>query len=158
MFIAALIQALGIWFMVAVALEFAACYSEQMAAAYKPPEGEEKRGEGFGAFALMVVTTLTPAMLFVHAFFTTAGSGDAMQWSQIRIWALALIVAAILVGAIAGRLVGTAWQGAARVMRVLALPLGLAAFAFAIYATRPALEALIAVLSGEVIVLPVRPY
>lgn len=158
MFIAELIQAAGIWFLVAVALEFAACYSEQMAAAYKPPEGEEKRGEGFGAFALMVVTTLTPAMLFVHAFFTTAGPGDVVQWSQIRVWALALIVAAILGGAIAGRLLGTAWQGGARVMRLVALPLGLFAFGFTIYATRPALEALVDVLSGGVIALPVRPY
>ncbi|MEQ1617517.1 MAG: hypothetical protein ABL883_04130 [Terricaulis sp.] len=158
MFVTALIQAVGTWFLVAVALEFTACYSEQMAAAWKPLEGEEKRGEGFGAFALMVVTTLTPAMLFVHAFFTTASNFDALLWSQVRIWALALIVAAILVGAIAGRLLGSAWQGGARIARVLALPLGLAAFVFTIYATRPALEALVDALSGEVIALPVRPY
>ncbi len=158
MFVAALVQAVGVWFLVAVALEFAACYSEQMAAAYKPPEAEEKRGEGFGAFALMVVTTLTPAMLFVHAFFTTAGSVDAMQWSQVRIWALTSIVAAILVGAIAGRLVGSAWQGGARIARTLALPLGLAAFIFTIYATRPAMEALIEVFSGKMIFLPIRAH
>jgi hypothetical protein len=152
--IVALIQTVGLWFLIAVALEFVASYSEQMGAAYKPPE-EEKRGEGFGEFALMLVTTLTPGLLFVHAFLATAGEG-LMQWGAVRLWAIGLIVAAMLVGAIAGRLVGGAWPGAARVMRTLALPLGLVAFVFALYATWPSLLTLIALLSGDGIVLPVR--
>jgi hypothetical protein len=147
----ALVGTTGPWFLAAITLEFLAVAAEQMGAAWKPP-GEEKRGEGFGGFALLVVTTLTPAMLLVHGFFLTVDGAQAT-----RVAALGLVIGAVLVGAIGGRSLGAGWQGGARTARGLTLPLGLAAFALAIYVTHPSLGALVDLASGRAIQLPVRP-
>lgn len=149
--IVAMIATVGFWFLLAVALEFASVYAEQAGAAHKD-DGEEGKREGFGAFALALTTTLTPAFLFLHGFFLTAGSA-----LPVRVAALSAVVASVLFGAIIGRLVGLGWKGGAGVMRALALPLGLVAFVVAIYACRPSLEALLDLFQGHAIVLPVLP-
>ncbi len=143
------IQIVGLWFLAAIALELFAVYAEQAGAARK---AEERGQSGFGAFALMILTTLTPALLFLHAFFLTHGAP-----SMIRVAAIGLVTASVIFGAIVGRLVGMGWEDGARVMRTLALPLGLAAFVLAIYVTRPSLIALADLFNGEIITLPVTP-
>jgi len=148
----AMMATVGFWYLLAVALEFASIYAEQAGAAYKPAEGEEPKRESLGAFALAVTTTVTPAFLFLHGFFLTAASEPS-----VRIAALAAVVAAVLFGAIVGRLVGMSWKGGASVMRSFALPLGLIAFVVTIYACQPSLIALIDLLQGHVIQLPVKP-
>lgn len=149
--IAATTETVGLWFLVAVALQFAAVYAEQAGVAHKP-DGQVEKREGFGGFALALTTTLTPAFLFLHGFFLTADSALA-----VRVTVLSAVIAAVLLGAIIGRLVGMGWKGGAGVMRTLALPLGLAAMVVAIYACRPSLEALIDLFQGHVSQLPVRP-
>ncbi|MFT3726762.1 MAG: hypothetical protein QM759_02930 [Terricaulis sp.] len=147
----AMMATVGFWFLLAVGLEFASVYAEQAGAVHKP-EGEAAKREGFGGFALALTTTLTPAFLFLHGFFLTAASA-----LPVRIAALGAVVAAVLLGAIIGRLVGMGWKSGAGVMRALALPLGLIAFVIAIYACRPSLEALIDLFQGRAILLPVLP-
>lgn len=138
----------GAWFGVALALEFAAVGAEQMGAARKSEEGNERRA-GFGAFALMLTTTLAPALLIAHALLATLDAPAA-----VRVAAVAAVICAVLVGAVAGRLAGAGSHAAGRAGGWLALPLGLAALLAAAYAAQPSYDVLAAILAGEAVMRP----
>lgn len=132
-----LIQAVGLWFFVAVALEAMAVLVEQWGAARSPDDDAPKNG----ALALMalVLTIATPGILLAHAYITTEGAEQT-----IRVLAMGSPIIAILVGALCGAVAGAAARGAAPLMRKLALPLDLIALAAAIFASLSTIQALIA--------------
>lgn len=132
-----LIQTVGIWFLVAVALEALAVFVEQWGAA-RSPDDEAPKHNALALLAL-VLTLITPGLLLAHGFLRTEG-GD----QTIRVLAIGAPIAAILVGALLGAIVGSAARGLAPTMRKLALPLDLIAFAVTIYATLASIQALIA--------------
>lgn len=131
-----LIQAVGLWFFVAVALETLAVFAEQWGAARSPDEEKPKHN----ALALLafVLTLLTPGLLLAHGYISTQG-GD----QTLFMIAVAAPVAAVLVGALLGAIMGAAVKGAAPLMRKLALPLDIVAFAVTIYATAVTIQILI---------------
>ena len=131
-----LIQAVGLWFLVAVVLEAAAVFVEQWGAARSPDD----EGRKHSALALLgfVLTLLTPGVLLAHAFMATEGGDQSM-----RVVAMGAVIAAILVGALLGAIVGASARGAAPLMRKLALPLDIVAFAVAIFAALTSIQALI---------------
>ena len=132
-----LIQAVGLWFFVAVALEAVAVFVEQWGAARTPDDDAPKHS----ALALLalVLTLVTPGLLLMHAFMTTDG-----EEQTTRVVAMGAPVLAILVGALLGAIAGAAARGVAPTMRKLALPLDLAASGVAVFATLTTLQALIA--------------
>jgi hypothetical protein len=132
-----LAQATGILFLFAVAAEFIAVFFEQAGAARK--RDEEAKSGGLPALALMVVTTLTPALLLLHGYLSTM----APHWRAALPAAVAAPILAVIVGAILGRIVGTASQAAARILHGVALPAAVAAFVLTIYAAWPSVGALI---------------
>lgn len=146
--LAALIDTAGIWFLAAVALEALATFVETAGAARSPDDDSPRRG--FAALAVLAVTTLTPGLLFVHAFLSTHGA-DTM----VRIWAMATPAAAMIGGSLLGGVFGAVARPAAQFMRRLALPLGVAALIVTVYATMPSIALLVeAARNGGVITLP----
>jgi hypothetical protein len=132
-----MVSVTGLLFAIAVAaLAFGAYVEQAGAAAQFAPD--EKPPESLGAFALMVMTTLSPGMLLAHAYFITTPAPG-----QPRVLAISLVVAAVVVGAIVGRLVGGAWQGGARFMRAASLPVNIAVFVVAVYTAWPTLTGLL---------------
>lgn len=129
-----LIASVGLWFLVAVALETAAVFVEQWGASRSPDDDGPKRS-GLALLAL-VLTILTPGLLLLHAFVATE------QTQDVRLIAMSAPVAAILVGALLGAIVGAAARGLAPTMRKLALPLDILAFAVTIFATLASLQAI----------------
>jgi len=127
---------MGPLFVTAVAALALGVFVEQAGAALRFTP-DEKPPEGLGAFALMVVTALSPGLLLVHAFIVTMSAPDGA-----RAAAMGLVIAAVIVGAIAGRLAGGAWQSGARFMRAAALPVNVVALLLAVYTSRPSLAAL----------------
>jgi len=143
-----LIQTVGPWFLVAVALEAAAVFVEQWGAARSPDEEPPKHN----ALALLalVLTLVTPGLLLAHGFLATH---DADQ--TIRVLAMSAPVAAILFGALLGAIVGAVARSAAPTMRKLALPLDLVAFLVTVFAALSSIRMLIeAAQNGGVIVAP----
>ena len=143
-----LIQTVGPWFLVAVALEAAAVFVEQCGAARSPDEEPPKHN----ALALLalVLTLVTPGLLLAHGFLATH---DADQ--TIRVLAMSAPVAAILFGALLGAIVGAVARSAAPTMRKLALPLDLVAFLVTVFAALSSIRMLIeAAQNGGVIVAP----
>jgi hypothetical protein len=132
---AALIDAAGLWFLIAASLEALATFVE-VAGAPRSPEEDAPR-QGFVALAVLAVTTLTPGLLFLHGFMATNGAEP-----MLRVWALGAPAAALLGGALLGGMFGVLAGGAAGLMRRLALPFGVAALAAAIYAALPSVLAL----------------
>lgn len=131
-----LIQVAGVWFLVAVALDALAVLAEQWGAVRSPEEDSPKHGGlALMGFALSVVT---PGLLLAHAFLSTHAVDP-----NIRVLALGLPIAALLVGALSGAILGAGVKAAAPVMRKLALPLGFVAFAVAIYAAAATIQVLI---------------
>lgn len=145
-----LIAIAGLWFFAACAAEFAAVFVEQAGAARSPEEDASRRRAA--SLMLMLVSLLTPGLLLLHGFFLTAGAD-----TLLRIWIMAAPVAAMLLGAIFGAILGALAGSAAPTMRKLALPLGLAALALALYATSPSIVALANGLQDGAFELPVRP-
>ncbi|MBX3428966.1 MAG: hypothetical protein KF779_05240 [Hyphomonadaceae bacterium] len=131
-----LIQIVGPMFLVAVALEAVSVFAEQWGAARSPDEEKPKHN----ALALLafVLTLLTPGLLLAHGYVATHGQGQSLV-----LIAVGLPVAAVLVGALLGAIVGAAARGAAPLMRMLALPLDIVAFAAAVYATSETIQILI---------------
>lgn len=132
----ALIQIVGPMFVAAVALETVAVMAEQWGAARSPDEEAPKHN----ALALLalVLTILTPGLLLAHGYVST----HARDQTVVAV-AVGLPVAAVLVGALLGAILGAAVKSAAPLMRKLALPLDVAAFALTIYATLATIQVLI---------------
>ena len=88
-----LIQAVGLWFLMAVALEALAVFVEQWGVARSPQDDAPKNG----ALALLalVLTIATPGILLTHAFFATEGADHTL-----RVVALSAPILAILIGAL----------------------------------------------------------
>jgi arginine exporter protein ArgO len=132
----ALIQIVGPIFLVAIALEAVSVLAEQWGAARSPDEDAPKHN----ALALLalLLTILTPGLLLAHGYVATHA-----QDQSLLVIAVGLPVAAVLVGALLGAILGAAVKGAAPLMRKLALPLDIIAFAVTIYATLATIQVLI---------------
>ncbi len=130
-----LIQAVGLWFFVAVAAEAIAVFVEQWGAARSPDDDAPKNG----ALALLtlVPTVATPGLLITHAFMATTGAEQT-----IRVLAIGSPIVAILIGALFGAMAGAAARGAAPLMRKLALPLDLVALLATLFAALSTIQAL----------------
>lgn len=140
-----LIQSVGVWFLVAVALEAAAVFAEQWGSARSPDE-EASKNNALALLAL-VLTLLTPGLLLLHGYVATH---DVDQ--TIQIIAMGAPIAAILLGALIGAIVGAAARGAAPTMRKLALPLDIVAFLVTVFAALSSIQTVIdAAQSGGVI-------
>ena len=131
-----LIQILGPWFLVAVVLETFAVFVEQWAAERSPDE--ETRNHRALALLALALTIMTPGLLIVHGYVTTQTQDQTML-----LLAVGAPIAGILIGAMLGAIVGAVARGEARLMRKLALPLDLLAFAAAIYAAIPTIQYLL---------------
>ncbi|MEZ5955997.1 MAG: hypothetical protein R3C27_02125 [Hyphomonadaceae bacterium] len=134
--LALLIQAVGLWFFVAVAFETLAVFTEQWGSARSPDE--EKPKNNVLALLSLVLTLLTPGLLLTHAYIGTEGRDQTLF-----VLASAAPIAALLTGALLGAITGAAVRGAAPLMRKLALPLDIVAFAVTIYATLATIQVLI---------------
>lgn len=133
---ATFIQLVGIWFLVAIVLETFAVFVEQVGAA-RSPEDDAPRHRALSLLAF-VLSLGTPALLITHGFFATEGADQTF-----RVLAMGAPVAAVLVGALLGAIVGAAAKGAAPLMRKLALPLDIVAFAVTVFAALATLQTLI---------------
>jgi hypothetical protein len=131
-----LIQIVGPWFLLAVALEALAVLVEQWGSARSPDE--EPRKHNALALLALVLTILTPGLLIAHGVIATRGADQSLM-----VLAIGAPIAAVLLGALAGAIVGAAARGAAPLMRKLALPLDLLAFAVTIFAVLTSIQAMI---------------
>lgn len=131
----AVIAASGLWFVIAIAVQGVAVFFEQAGAARSP---DEERPHGAAVLFMGASALLTPGVLLAHAYMSTHDVEPT-----IRIVALGAVIAAVLGGSLLGALVGAIAKGAAPVMRMIALPLSLAALALAIYAALPTIQLLI---------------
>jgi hypothetical protein len=96
------------------------------AAKPKPREGESKAApEGF-ALLVMILSLITPLLLFFHAFLTASGALIAI---------IALIGGSIIVSAVIGWIIGAAAPGVGRTLNRAAPLMALAAFALTFYVT-----------------------
>lgn len=137
----------GPLFLVALALEFLAVFAEQAGSARKA--GEDRPKPGFAALVLMILATVTPGLLLVHAFVTTMGIDD-----QVRIWAIGGVIAAVVLGAIGGLVAGLlGGEGISRLLRAVSLPAALAAFGLSVFVARPSINSLIGWLQNGASVL-----
>lgn len=130
-----LIQTVGPWFLLAVAIEALAVFVEQWGAARSPDE--EPRKHNALALLALFLTILTPGLLIAHGVMTTRG-GD----QSLMVLAIGAPIVAVLIGALAGAIVGAAAKGAAPTMRKLALPLDVVAFAATIFAVLPSIQSM----------------
>lgn len=136
-----LIQIVGPWFLLAVALEALAVFVEQWGSARSPDE--EPRKHNALALLGLFLTILTPGLLIAHGVIATQG-GD----QSLMVLAIGAPIAAVLLGALAGAIVGAAAKGAVPIMRKLALPLDLVAFAVTIFAVLPTIQSIIGAVQG----------
>lgn len=143
--LAALIEAAGFWFVIAVALEAAATMIEVAGAARSPEEDAPRRG--FAALVILAMSALTPGLLLLHGFVSTAAAEPL-----VRALGIGAPAAALLGGGLAGGAVGALARGWRDAMRRLALPVGVAALAATIYAALPSVTGLFA--NSGTIVLP----
>jgi hypothetical protein len=134
--LSSLIQVMGPWFLAAIALEAVAVFAEQWGAVRSPDE--EVRKHGALALLALVLSLLTPGLLLAHGYITTR-----TQEQTLLVLAVGLPLAAVLVGALLGAIMGAAAKDAAPLMRKLALPLDILAFAVTIYATLATIQVLI---------------
>jgi hypothetical protein len=132
-----LIALAGLWFLVACGVEFLTVFVEQAGAA-RAPEDEAPRRHGFLALLTFIASLLTPGLLLAHGFLVTHD-----QEQTLRIVAMGLPVAAMLLGSLLGALFGAIARALAGAMRMIALPLSLATLAVTIYATLPSINVLI---------------
>jgi hypothetical protein len=132
---ASLLQIAGLWFVVAIALEALALFVEQAGAA-RSPEDDEPRHRAASLIAFLL-SLGTPGLLIAHGFLSTHGH------DQLRVIAMALPIAAVLLGALLGAIFGAVARGAAPAMRKLALPLDLVAFVVTIFATLASIQVLL---------------
>lgn len=131
-----LIQTVGPWFLLAVAIEAIAVLVEQWGSARSPDE--EPRKHNALALLALFLTILTPGLLVAHGVITTHGADQTLM-----VLAIGAPIIAVLLGALFGAIASAAVKGAAPLMRKLALPLDLVAFATAIFATLSTIQTLI---------------
>ena len=134
--LATLIQLVGVWFFVAVALEALAVFTEQWGAARSPDE--ETRKHGALALIALLFTIITPGLLLAHGYISTRGQDQTNFFL-----ATGAPIAAVLIGALLGAIMGAVANGAAPLMRKLALPLDAIAFAVAVFASLATIQVLI---------------
>jgi hypothetical protein len=145
---ATLIQSVGVWFLIACAIEALAVFVEQ-AGAVRSPEEDEPRTRASALIALLL-SLITPGLLLAHGFLVTQA-----QDQTSRVLAMAVPIVAVLAGALLGAIAGAMARAAAPVMRTVAMPFDLMAFGAAIYATLPTIRVLIeAAQNNGVIVAP----
>lgn len=145
---ASLVQIAGLWFLVACALEALAVFVEQ-AGSVRSPDEEDDRKRSASALLAFVLSLLTPGLLLAHGFLTTNG-----QDQTLRVIAMGLPIAAVLLGALLGAIFGAVAKGLAPAMRKIALPLDLVAFGVAVFAALTSIQTLIgAAQNGGVIVV-----
>lgn len=138
----------GVWFLIAVAAEFAAVAVEQAGAPRAP--SEEPARPGFPGMVLALASLLTPGVLLIHAFVVTASAGDG-----VRMAAMALPVAAMILGAIVGAVAGLAARPARVMLRMAAIVFALGALILALAASWPSLRIVVdAAQNGWVIEAP----
>lgn len=143
-----LIQIVGLYFLVACALQALAVFVQQ-AGATRSPEDDKQR-HGATALIAFLLSLITPGLLLAHAFLATQAVDQTL-----RVLAMGAPIAAVLAGALVGAVFGAVAKGAAPAMRKLALPLDIAAFAVAIFATLPSIRLLLeAAQNGGAIVTP----
>ncbi|MFN3463772.1 MAG: hypothetical protein ACK4X1_06795 [Terricaulis sp.] len=130
-----LIQLVGVWFFVAVAIEALAVFAEQWGAARSPDEEAPKHGAL--ALVALLFTIITPGLLLAHGYISTQGQDQTYFFL-----AVGAPIAAVLIGALLGAIMGAVAGGAAPLMRKLALPLDAVAFAVAVYATLTSIQTL----------------
>ena len=109
---------------------------EQWGAA-RSPEEETPKHNALALLAL-VLTIVTPGLLLAHGFISTR-----TQDQSLLVFGVGLPIAAVLIGALLGAILGAVARGAAPMMRKLALPFDIVAFAATIYATLATIQALI---------------
>ncbi len=143
----ALIQIVGPMFLAAVALETVSVLAEQWGAARSPDE-EASKHSALALLALLL-TILTPGLLLTHGYVATHA-----QDQTLGVIAIGLPIAAVLVGALMGAILGAVAKGAAPLMRKLALPLDIAAFAVTLYATLSTIQLLIQAAQNGGVVTP----
>ncbi len=134
--LANLFQIVGLWFLVAILLETLSVFVEQGGAA-RSPEDDTPRHRALSLLAF-VLSIGTPSLLTAHGYLSTEN-----QDQTLRVIAIGAPIAAVLLGALLGAILGAAVKGAAPLMRKLALPLDIAAFAVTIYATLATIQTLI---------------
>ena len=105
-----LIEIVGVWFLIACAIEALAVFVEQAGAARSPDEEDGKK-RGASALLAFLLSLLTPGLLLAHGFLATH------EQQELRIIAMGLPVAAVLAGALLGAIFGAVARGAAPAMR-----------------------------------------
>ncbi len=140
----------GLAFLAAVAAEGFAIFVEQTAAGAKKAESDPP-ASAVGGAVQGIVSMVAPGLLLLHGYFVTVGRPDLVAG------AVGLPVAALVVGAILGRISGAVAQPLAHAFRPLALPAALLGFAIVVWATWPSIQVLLALLSGSAATLPVQP-
>jgi len=96
------------------------------AAKPKPAEGESRAGPQGFALLVMILSLLTPLLLFFHAFLTASGALIAI---------VAVIGGAIIGSAIVGWVIGALAPGIGRTLNSVAPYLALAVFALTVFVT-----------------------
>ena len=130
----AFIQAAGVWYFVALGAVFAAAAAKNAAAARSPEEDHARSG----ADALFwLVSLLGWGVLVFHGVVVAAPRGGVV-WTLV-----ALPLAAMIFGALAGGLIGADARARAPVMRSVGRWLALAALALAAWAAAPSVLALL---------------
>jgi hypothetical protein len=92
----------------------------------KPAEGESRAGPQGFALLVMILSLLTPLLLFLHAFLTASGALIAI---------VAAIGGAIIVSAIVGWIIGAAAPDFGRSLHRAAPYLAVVVFALTLYVT-----------------------
>lgn len=146
--VASLIDVAGLAFLIAVGIEALAVFVDQLGAVRSPEEDEPRLGAI--AAILAVAAIITPGLLILHGFLSTA---QAQQ--QVRVVAMAAPIAAVIGGALFGAIVGVFFRGAAPSIRKAAPVFAAGALVAAAIAALPSMGQLIeAVQNGGVITTP----
>jgi hypothetical protein len=144
-----LVQAAGLWFVIACAFQVVVVFFEQAGAARSPEE--EKPQGGFGALAGGIAALLAPGLLLMHGYFRT----ELGPHESLRLFALGAPIAASVLGGLLGALFSALFRSASTLMRAVAPWLAVAGLILAVYATLPSIVALIgAIQNGGVMILP----
>ena len=129
-----LIATAGLSYLAACVSVFVAMFIEQAGAARSPEEDSERKRAAM--LVLLLATFATVGLLLLHGYFVPA---DNEAW---RFGIMATPIAAMMLGSLLGAIFGALARGVAPLMRKLALPFVLVAFALTLYAAAPTIVAL----------------
>jgi hypothetical protein len=147
--LASIIDVAGPAFAIAVGVEALAVFVEQLGAARSPEEDEPRRRGAF-TIVLAVAAIVTPGLLLMHGFLSTAQTPQ-----HIRVAAMAAPVAAIIGGALLGAIASAFLRAAGPTMRKAAPVFSIAALVAAAIAALPSLGQLMeAAQSSGAIAMP----